>query len=118
VEFLGPSLGEHASRHSVPGAAVGLLLDGASSTAYVGTADVVSGEPVTAATRFAVGSLAKSMVATAVARLAEVGKLALDDPIAVHVPELRASAWAETDTLRDLLANRFGGCLACSARPD
>jgi CubicO group peptidase (beta-lactamase class C family) len=106
VEFLWPSLAEHASRHSVPGAAVGLLLDDAASTAYVGTADVASGEPVTAATRFAVGSLAKSMVATAVARLAEVGKLALDDPIAVHVPELRASAWAETDTLRDLLANR------------
>jgi len=61
----------------VPGAAVGILRGDSVSTAYVGTADVASGDPVTAETRFAVGSLAKSMVATAVARLAVAGQLAL-----------------------------------------
>jgi CubicO group peptidase (beta-lactamase class C family) len=90
----------------VPGAAVGIFRGDSASTAYVGTADVASGEPVTAETRFAVGSLAKSMVATAVARLAVAGQLALDDPIAAHVPELGGSTWADEDTLRDLLANR------------
>src|SRR5512133_2468556 len=106
VKIAAALLSEHASRQFVPGAAMGLLLDDAVSTAYVGTADVVSGEPVTAETRFAVGSLAKSMVATAIARLAAAGQLAIDDPIAAHVPELRGSEWAEADTLRDLLANR------------
>ena len=48
------------------------------------------------------------MVATVIARLAEAGRLSLDDPVAAHVPELRAGGWAERATLRDLLANRSG----------
>jgi CubicO group peptidase (beta-lactamase class C family) len=61
---------------------------------------------VTPDTRFAVGSLAKSMVATAVARLAADGRLSLDDPAAAHVPELGGSSWGERATVCDLLANR------------
>ena len=61
-----------------------------------------------AGTRFAVGSLTKSMVATVLARLAEAGRLSLDDPAAAHVPELVGSEWAGAVTLRDLLANRSG----------
>ena len=57
---------------------------------------------------FSVGSLTKSMVATVIARLAEAGRLSLDDPVAAHVPELRGSGWAQGATLRDLLANRSG----------
>jgi CubicO group peptidase (beta-lactamase class C family) len=90
----------------VPGAAVGILHGGTVTTAYSGVADMATPEPVSAETSFAVGSLAKSMVATAVARLAVAGHFALDDPIAAHVPELRRSTWAEEDTLRELLANR------------
>ncbi len=101
-------LRDHASRHSVPGAAVGILREGAVTTEYYGVADVTTGEPVTSETRFSVGSLTKSMVATVIGRLAQAGRLSLDDPVAVHVPELRASAWAESATLRDLLANRSG----------
>jgi CubicO group peptidase (beta-lactamase class C family) len=99
-------LREHASAHSVPGAAIGVLREGEVITAYSGTADATTGEPVTADTRFAVGSLGKSMVATAVARLAADGRLGLDDPAAVHVPELRSTGWGERVTVRDLLANR------------
>jgi len=101
-------LRDHASRHSVPGAAVGILREGAVTTAYYGVADVTTGEPVTSETRFSVGSLTKSMVATVIGRLAQAGRLSLDDPVAAHVPELRASRWAESATLRDLLANRSG----------
>ena len=61
---------------------------------------------MTADTRFAVGALAKPMVATAVARLAADGRLGLDDPAAAHVPELRGTDWGEGVTVRDLLANR------------
>jgi CubicO group peptidase (beta-lactamase class C family) len=101
-------LRRHALRHSVPGAAIGVLREGAVTTAYYGVADVTTGEPVTPETRFSVGSLTKSMVATMIARLAEAARLSLDDPVAVHVPELRGSGWAERATLRDLLANRSG----------
>jgi CubicO group peptidase (beta-lactamase class C family) len=48
------------------------------------------------------------MVATVVARLAEDGRLSLDDPVAAYVPELRGAAWAERASLRDLLASRSG----------
>jgi CubicO group peptidase (beta-lactamase class C family) len=71
-------------------------------------ADVTTGEPVTAETRFSVGSLTKSMVATVIARLAAADRLSLDDPVAAYVPELRGSVWAERATVRDLLANRSG----------
>ena len=99
-------LGEHMSTHAVPGAAIGVLRDTAVTVAYSGVADATTGEPVTAATRFAVGSLAKSMVATVIARLAEAGRWSLEDPVATHVPELGGVDWAARATLRDLLANR------------
>ena len=99
-------LREHASAHSVPGAAIGVLREGDLITAYSGIADLTSGEPVTAETRFAIGSLAKPMVATALARLAADGRLGLDDPAAAHVPELRSAGWGARVTVRDLLANR------------
>jgi CubicO group peptidase (beta-lactamase class C family) len=103
---LASLLGEHMSAHAVPGAAVGVLRDTAVTVAYGGVADATTGEPVTAATRFAVGSLAKSMVATVVARLAAAGRWSLEDPVASHVPELGGVGWAARATLRDLLANR------------
>ena len=99
-------LREHAVKHSVPGAAIGILRDGATMTAYHGLADTGTGEPVTSETRFPVGSLTKPMVATLLARLAEAGQFSLDDWAATHVPELRSAAWAERATVRDLLANR------------
>lgn len=99
---------EHASAHGVPGAAIGVLRDRLEMFACYGVANTRTGAPVTAASRFSVGSLTKSMVATVVARLAEAGRLSLDDPVAAYAPELRGAAWAERATLRELLANRSG----------
>jgi CubicO group peptidase (beta-lactamase class C family) len=105
---LADLLRRHASTSLVPGAAIGVLRDGAVTTACYGLADVSTGEPVTPETLFSVGSLTKSMVATVIVRLAEAGRLSLDDHVAAHVPELRDSGWARRATLRDLLANRSG----------
>jgi CubicO group peptidase (beta-lactamase class C family) len=105
---LSDLLREHALRHSVPGAAIGVLHAGASTTAYYGVENVTTRKAVTSKTRFSVGSLTKSMVATVIARLADDGFLSLDDPVAEWVPELRRIGWAERATLRDLLANRSG----------
>ena len=85
-----------------------MLRDGVVTIACHGVGDLVTGEPVTGHSRFSLGSLTKSFVATAVARLVRDGRLSLDDPAASYVPELLGSAWAETTTLRDLLANRSG----------
>jgi CubicO group peptidase (beta-lactamase class C family) len=108
VEDLSALLGQHASRHSVPGAAIGVLRDGTVTAACYGAADLSTGEPVTEQTRFSAGSLTKTMVATVIGGLAESGTLSLDDPVAAHVPELRASDWADRATLRDVLASRSG----------
>jgi CubicO group peptidase (beta-lactamase class C family) len=101
-------LNRHAARHPVPGAAIGILRDGTATTATYGVADVATGEPVAAETRFSVGSLTKSMVATVIAYLVDARQLSFDDPVAAHVPELRDCDWAQRATLRDLLANRSG----------
>ena len=92
----------------MPGAAIGVLRDGVATTACYGVTDVASARPVTPSTLFSVGSLTKSMVATVVVRLAEAGRLSLDDSVAARVPELRGSEWAHGATVRDLLANRSG----------
>ena len=105
---LADLLREHASAHGVPGAAIGVLRDGVETLAWYGIANTRTGAPVTAESRFGVGSLTKSMVATVVARLAAAGQLSLDDPVGAHVPELCAATWAERATVRDLLANRSG----------
>lgn len=105
---LAAVLAEQAAKHAVPGAAIGILHDGSVETAYYGVADIRTGAPVTAQTRFHVGSLTKPMVATVVAGLAAALRLDLDDAVAGHVPVLRRTAWGQRATLRDLLANRSG----------
>ena len=60
--------------------ALGVLRHGEPVTAYYGLADVRSATPVTPSTRFGIGSLAKSMVASALAVLDAEHQLSLDDP--------------------------------------
>lgn len=99
-------LEDQAVKQRVPGVAVGLLADGEVTTAYAGVADVRTKEPVTRATRFAIGSLTKSMVATVIAALADSGRLSLDKTIDEYVPEVRGAEWSSEATVRALLANR------------
>lgn len=71
--------------------------------------------PNTPATRFRIGSVTKQFTAAAFLRLAEEGKLDLDDPAARHVPEL-PPAW-QGITLRHLL-NHTSGVPEFSRLPD
>jgi CubicO group peptidase (beta-lactamase class C family) len=103
---LGPLLSDHASRHGVPGAVLAVMVDGEVATASTGVADLSTGEPVTPETRFAIGSITKPMVATALIDLARSGSLAMDDSVASLLPSLGGSPWARTATLQDLLTNR------------
>lgn len=52
-----------------------------------GVADLDSAEPVTAQTTFKIASLTKSVTAAAILRLAEEGKLSLDDPLSRFFPD-------------------------------
>jgi CubicO group peptidase (beta-lactamase class C family) len=53
-----------------------------------GLSDIAKQAPVTPDTRFAIGSVSKQFVAVSILKLAEEGKLSLDDPLARYLPTL------------------------------
>lgn len=70
----------------VPGAVVAVVTDGRPGVvAPFGLADVATDRPMTAETRFQVGSVTKPVTATLVALLADAGALAWDDPVGDHL---------------------------------
>jgi CubicO group peptidase (beta-lactamase class C family) len=95
----------------VPGAAVVIIRGG--RRIYLkgfGVRELGSKEPVTPDTVFALSSCTKAFTTTALAMLADEGKLDWDDPVRKHVPYFRlADPLADRDvTLRDLLCHRTG----------
>jgi D-alanyl-D-alanine carboxypeptidase len=72
-----------------------------------GHADREQGLPVRSDTRFNLGSVNKAFTAVAVLRLAQEGRLGLDDPVGTHVRGL-SDEIARKVTLRHLLQHRGG----------
>ena len=70
-----------------------------------GLADVDKGVPVSAETRFAIGSVSKQFTAVSVLQLADQGKLSLDNVLAKYLPNLPN---ADRITLRMLLNQTSG----------
>jgi len=67
----------------------------------VGKADLARGTDVTADTRFRAGSITKSLVALAILKLGDDGKLALDQRLADVAPEIAvANPWEATHPVR------------------
>ncbi|MBX3444959.1 MAG: beta-lactamase family protein [Planctomyces sp.] len=64
-------------------------------------------EPVTADSRFVVASLTKPIVAMGIVRLAELGRLSLNDRVSEHLPEFDAAPKRPT-TIRHLLTHTSG----------
>ena len=95
----------------VPGLALAAVQNG--ETVYArgfGVGSVETGLPVTPDTLFRIGSITKSMTATAVMRLVEAGKLDLDRPVREYVPWLTFSDESATEriSLRLLLSHSAG----------
>jgi len=68
-----------------------------------------SGQPVTPDTVFRWASVSKGVAASLVAKLAEEGKLKLDDPVNKHIPSLRLPGGGESQaSVTDLLSHRLG----------
>ncbi len=86
---LQAKLDELLAELRVPGAAVGVLENGVEHSAYSGVTSVENPLPVDAGTLFQFGSTGKTFTATAVMRLVEQGKVALDATVRTYVPELR-----------------------------
>lgn len=61
-----------------------------------GSADAENGTPVTPRTKFRIGSISKSLTASAVGQLHEAGKLDLDAPVQRYVPAFPRKQWSIT----------------------
>jgi CubicO group peptidase (beta-lactamase class C family) len=98
-------------RWEVPGAAIAAVQDGKVVFARgYGVRRIGTDEAVTKDTVFSIASCTKSFYATALAMLVEEGRLAWDDPVIKHLPELRLANDYLTKhvTIRDLLCHRTG----------
>ncbi|RCK70244.1 class A beta-lactamase-related serine hydrolase [Desertihabitans brevis] len=102
---LADELAALAEELAIPGAAVGVVHQGRSEIAVSGWTRVEGGTPITPATLFQIGSVAKSFTATAVMVLVEQGRVALDRPVSAYLPGVRLPA--EVDVL-DLLNHTAG----------
>ncbi|BAD41006.1 serine hydrolase domain-containing protein [Symbiobacterium thermophilum] len=74
-------------------------------TGAVGWADPPAGRPVTAEDRFHIGSVSKLYTAALVLRLAEEGRLSLEDPVSRFVPDVPNG---DRITVRQLLNHTSG----------
>jgi CubicO group peptidase (beta-lactamase class C family) len=95
----------------VPGAAAGVIQDGKVILAKgYGVRGALKGKPVTPGTLFAVGSVTKSVTATALATLVQEGKLEWDKPAREYLPwfQLHDPHASELITVRDMLTHRSG----------
>ena len=96
-----------AARQRIPGLSLAVLRgDSLLLARGYGEANVEHHVPATDSTVYQSGSVGKQFTAACVMLLVEEGKLALDDPITRHVPELPAS-W-RTITVRHLLSHTSG----------
>jgi CubicO group peptidase (beta-lactamase class C family) len=76
-----------ANKFAIPGAAVGVWVDGKEIYACNGVTSVENPLPVDKDTLFVLGSVAKTYTATALMRLVSEGRVELDAPVRRYVPE-------------------------------
>ena len=96
---------------NVPGLAIALVHgDSLILARGYGVREIGRTEPVTAHTRFAIGSTTKAMTTAALAMLVDEGRLSWDDRVIEYLPELRLhDPYATRElTVRDLLTHRTG----------
>jgi serine beta-lactamase-like protein LACTB, mitochondrial len=91
----------------VPGVGVAIVTDGALVWSKgFGFADLENRAPATSSTLFRLGSISKSITATAILQLWERGKLDLDAPVQEYCPAFPQKEWPITS--RQLLAHLGG----------
>ncbi|MBC7833740.1 MAG: beta-lactamase family protein, partial [Phycisphaerales bacterium] len=111
LAWLETRLEKAREEHHVPGMAIAVVQNGKVILLRgFGVAGLDSNRPVTADTRFAVGSTTKAFTATLVGILADEGKMSFDDPVRKHLPafKLHDAAADEQVQIRDLLSHRSG----------
>ena len=110
VDELEEVLRRAAEEHHVPGAAAGVLVGDETITACHGVANAEFPTPVTSSTLFQVGSVSKTITSAAVMLLVQEGRVALDDPVARHLPDLGPATGLDTEamTIEMILSHQAG----------
>lgn len=104
---------DHAAGRHMPGLAWGVVLDGRLLlSGGCGYADLENRLPATPQTLFRAASMSKSFTAMAILQLRDAGRLRLDDPAALYLPEMEKLRYLTADappiTIRDLLTHGAG----------
>ena len=104
---------KYAEANHFPGIAFGIVADG--KLVYSGNygyTDIDKKIPVTSSSLFRIASMSKSFTAMAILKLRDEGKLNLDDPAYLYIPELKEVKYPTADapliTIRHLLTHGAG----------
>ena len=104
---------EYAVKNHYPGMVYGIVADGklvySGGSGYGNLADRTG---VTAKTDFRIASMTKSFISVGILQMRDAGKLRLDDPASLYIPELRGQKGVFSDapviTIRHLLTHSAG----------
>ncbi|MEO7531721.1 MAG: serine hydrolase domain-containing protein [Sediminibacterium sp.] len=103
---------EYAEKNHFPGYAFGIMLDG--KLVYSGSggySDIDKKIPATTKSMFRIASMSKSFTAMAILKLRDEGKLKLDDPVHLYIPEMKGqklTSDAPEITVKNLLTHSAG----------
>ncbi|MEO7264943.1 MAG: serine hydrolase domain-containing protein, partial [Ferruginibacter sp.] len=103
----------YAEENHIPGISFGLVVDGELlyKNSY-GFTDINRKIPVTTASLFRIASMSKSFTCMAILKLRDEGKINLDDPAWLYIPELKQLKYPTTDapviTVRHLMSHSAG----------
>ena len=102
------ALVDHKRTILAPGISAAVAIDGSLVwTGVAGWADIKKALPVTADTRFRIGSTSKALTATALARMTQSGSIDLDKPIGNYLAQLPNPQWQDI-TPRQLVSHMAG----------
>lgn len=104
---------DYADSNHLPGVAYGLVVDG--KLVYkgnIGFTDIEKKIPVTSSSLFRIASMSKSFATMAILKLRDEGKLNLDDPAYLYIPELKNLKYPTADaphiSIRHLMTHGAG----------
>jgi len=104
---------EYAETNHWPGMVYGIVVDGKLvHTGSLGYTDIKARIPADSKSDFRIASMTKSLTAMAILKLRDEGKLKLDDPVYVYIPEMKRIHYLTKDatpiTIRHLLTHASG----------
>ncbi len=112
-EVVDKIFSDYADSNHLPGVAYGLVVDG--KLIYkgnIGYTDIDKKIPVTSSSLFRIASMSKSFATMAILKLRDDGKLDLDDPAYLYIPELKDLKYPTVDaphiTIRHLMTHGAG----------